>query len=69
MSVWGLKAMKPIQVTVNLSESEINSIITALETYYRDLPEEFWQKEYLPLKRRLHTALTLEKLKRIDEGI
>jgi hypothetical protein len=58
--------MEPINVTVKLSESEIYSIITALETYYRDLPQDF-QEEYLPLKRRLHTALALEKLKRIDE--
>jgi hypothetical protein len=56
-----------LQVHIQFTESEVDTIIMALDVYSEDLAPEY-QAEYIELRRRLHTALTLAKIKEIDEA-
>jgi hypothetical protein len=53
-------------IHVALTESQINSIISALDLANYKLDVGYGDAD-LELRRKLHTALTLEKIKRIDE--
>jgi K+/H+ antiporter YhaU regulatory subunit KhtT len=58
-------------VSVELSEREINNVIDIIN-YMGDYPEEFSMfataEEYLEIKRKLNTAMTLDHIKEIDAG-
>lgn len=57
--------MSKITVTVTLGESEINSIISALDIANYKLDVGYGDDD-LALRRKLHTALTLERIYRIE---
>jgi hypothetical protein len=52
-----------LKVRVNLSEDEINNIITALDYYTQNIDDD---TDWVNIKRNLHTALTLARIDEID---
>ena len=58
--------MKNLYAHVHLSESEVNQIISALDAYSYGFDQPF-KKDFIEIRRKLHTALTIAKLNQIDE--
>lgn len=58
--------MKNLYAHVHLSEEEVYNTISALDYYIHNLDSAF-KSEFIEIRRKLHTALTIAKLDQIDK--